>query len=645
MANVVQPPDRAPGGAPRPPPPAASGFEPLRRLYRRYAIVGGVFAAAGVLFAIFAGGGTVWPSSSLMICVGACLAALGGWGLRVGSAAQVLSTSLNLVQAGKLAEASALLDTLDSSTATGVVASRHIQRAMIAVRAGDLDAVLRHTDAVLAVPQRLLFRSTADVQRGSALGMRAWALAAKGDAEGATRAIEAVRASLVPTPESLAHAALAEAMVLERRGDRAALAALLRRERRLLMGGLDLRERAVVRAMQRMLTAAPRSVYRTAADVKKSDADQQPTISEWLDRVAPQLSAFAPRAPAAAPARAEAPPQLTPSPEAVAQVRAQAPPKRRFGPVQRVLVLWALLVAMFLMIYMFMTPAGSFPDPSSLPETMGPLSALWGVAVAGLLVGLFVWVVRRGQAQARTLHRLMSSIAAGEDVDRELMEMAESKQALTAAQAELLRASVADRRGELAEGIARVDAARARLQTEGARAAAAGMLAPALAGLRAHLLAAMGRTDEAAAELAQLPPDYLLLDRTRYAVQLTALLARGDVDGAARLVEATPQELSIGPRDELLRDLVRAATHPEGAGAAEIGRLRAELREDDESRRWIEKVAPALLARFDSATAPEDVEYEENPSEADDARAEDEAAAEEESAAEDASALAGARRS
>lgn len=598
---------RAPGAVERP--LAGSGFAPLRKLYRRYVVIGALFAAGGILLTLLLGGEVTWLLPSLGIGFGGCFVALGVWGLRVGSASQVLSSSLNLVQAGKLAEAGALLDTLEGNTATGVVVSRHIQRAMIAVRRGDLDAVVGHADVVIASPRRVLFRSTYEVQRAAALGLRAWARAAKGDLEGATSDARAVRAAPVPLPEALAHAALAEAMVLERRGERAGLAALLRRDRRLLMGGLDVRERAIVRAMQRLLKAAPRSVYRTAAEPKKLEIEEQPTIAEWLDRIAPQLSAFAPRPRAAAPAPSTAPvPALVPSAEAIARVEAETP-KRSFGRPLKLLALWAVLVTMFLAIWQLMQPERQQEarwEPPPAPPFEGPAGALWGVAAVASLVGLFVWLVLRSQKQTGKLHRLAAAIAAGEDVDAELAEMTASKQDLTAAQAWLLRVAIADRRGQLAQGIAHVDAGRARLRTEGARAAAAGMLAPALTGARAYLLAAMGRVDEAAAELARIPPDYLLLDRTRFAVQLAALLARGDVDGAGRLVEATPQELSIGPRDELLRDLVRAATAPSGAGSAEIARLRDELRDDEESRRWIEQVTPALLARFDQVTGPID---------------------------------------
>ena len=43
---------------------------------------------------------------------------------------------------------------------------------------------------------------------------------------------------------------------------------------------------------------------------------------------------------------------------------------------------------------------------------------------------------------------------------------------------------------------------------------------------------------------------------------------------------------------------------------AELARLREELRDDDEQRLWIERVAPSLLSRFERATAMETAQSE-----------------------------------
>ena len=102
------------------------------------------------------------------------------------------------------------------------------------------------------------------------------------------------------------------------------------------------------------------------------------------------------------------------------------------------------------------------------------------------------------------------------------------------------------------------------------------------------------------------------------------------------LVLATSPDLSIGARDELMRDLVHAVIAPAGTGAGEIARLRDELRDREETRRWIERVTPTLLSRFEhvvqghDATAEDEAAHEEAEAERE-AHAEEEANAAEKS--------------
>lgn len=609
---------------------AASGFAPLRKLYLRNLWLGLAAIAVGVGIAFAGSAMTAWTVTPLVLAAGGFLTALGVWGLRVGAATQVLSSSLNYLQAGKLTEAETLLDSLSRHTATAVKLSVHVQRAMIAVRRGGLDDVLFHTSAILNTPLRVFFRSNQEAQRSAAVGMRAWAHAAKRDTEAALNDIRAAREGEIPTAEGLSHASLAHAMVLEQKGDKAALAAHLARDRRLLLGSLDIRQRAIVRAMQRMLSAPPRSIYRTSADTKNEEPEELPTTAQWISRVAPGLAAFAPQQKGKAASRDGAPemPSL-PEPSVEAQKRALArPPQKMNRRSLKALLVWVILVSGGLAIWQALSePPSSQPRPRAVaPAEPSPLLGLSGVGVLALLVAILGWKIVRNQKQARKLYAVAADFARGADVDAVLLELSNSKLDLVAAQAELLRSAVADRRARFEDGIQYVDAGRARLASEASRAAAAGILTPALTASRAYLLAALGRAEEAAAELLQLPHDYLLLDRTSFAVGLVARLAQGDLEGAARLVEASSPELSMGPRDELLRDLVRAAMSPSGAGAGEIERLRQELREDDESRTWIERVAPALLGRFHEVTAPADLPPEEHEAAAlEEARATEEA--------------------
>ena len=113
--------------------------------------------------------------------------------------------------------------------------------------------------------------------------------------------------------EALARAEVAEAIALERSGDREALAAHLAEKRALLLDSTAPRERAVVRAYQRMLRAPKSSVYRRSASrdaPAAAAADGEPTVADWIARVAPAAAPFAraARAPSpdgAAPASAE----------------------------------------------------------------------------------------------------------------------------------------------------------------------------------------------------------------------------------------------------------------------------------------------------------------------------------------------------
>jgi hypothetical protein len=610
----------------------SSAFEPLYRFFRWRIFIGALLVLAGVAYAAGIGGPLVWFVTSFAFGMGGWLLGYGMWGLRTESANQVLSSSAALLQTGKLAEASALLDTLDRNTSSGVVMRRHLQRAILAERRGDLDAAELHADRAFATPPRhLVFRLADEAQRSTALGLRAWVRAAKGDVEGGMEDVRAVRASSAPAPGALALASLAEAMVLERRGDRTTLGALLRRDRRLLMGGLEVRQRAVVRAMQRLLKAPPKSIYRTAAEPKSLETKDEPAIAEWLSRVAPELSAFAPRRHAGSAEGAH--PVLRPSKKAVARLKAQVQ-HRPSIPLWRVLVLWGVLV--LVVVGLVNLPGADLGRGEQVifSATTGPLSALWGILWTVLVGARFFWALHRIAQRDRKLQELTTAVTLGQDVDSRLAETAASRYDFTAAQAELLRVAVADRRGELQKGLEHADRARARLRTPTMRAAASSFVTPALTGARAYLLAAMGRDDEAAAELTQIPPDYIHHEPTRFSVRLIALVVRGDIEGAARLVEATPPELPIGSRDELVRDLVCAVSSSSGVGAAEIVRLRDELREDEESRRWIEQVAPELLARFAQITTPDDEEEpaEEEPSSGEEASAEEEAAAAEEAA-------------
>lgn len=111
--------------------------------------------------------------------------------------------------------------------------------------------------------------------------------------------------------------------------------------------------------------------------------------------------------------------------------------------------------------------------------------------------------------------------------------------------------------------------ARANEQT---RVAASDIHLPQLACERAIALAALGRAEAAAAELALVEKDhpaYPHLSRDRLRVRLVLLVRRGDFAAAGRLTASRPEELPLSLREELLAHLVRAVAAPESAGAGE----------------------------------------------------------------------------
>jgi hypothetical protein len=159
------------------------------------------------------------------------------------------------------------------------------------------------------------------------------------------------------------------------------------------------------------------------------------------------------------------------------------------------------------------------------------------------------------------------------------------------------------RDGEWEECLAVADRAIARLRAADAtRVAASDLLLPALHARRASALQALGRVHEAHAELALLYeqfPAFPGLPVTHHRVALFRAARRGDLAEVARLADLAGDDLGISVREELLADVARAVCRTGATSAAEVERLRAELRDDPASQRWLVKVCPSLLSGFE----------------------------------------------
>lgn len=581
----------------KPPEEAAAS---LRRAYVQQVWLGVVGLALAATLELIADGTRVWPLSIPFAGFGIGFLVSGLTNLRRGAFFGSLMQAHNLIEAGRMAEAISLLDQLDRCDVSGIVRGRELLRALLAMGRGDLAEVLRRVDAVIERRSDFGEQAVAAEQHVIAHGLRAWARAALADIEGARADIQQVRSAASPTIDSLARASLAEALILEQAGDRPSLGALLRRDRRLLGAALTTRERRIVRALQRTLNVSPQSVYRTP-DVARSAKDETGPVTDWLERVTPRLREFGLRNVGLIPrSHANPAPSLRASRRAV-QSAATAMARASLGGRGLGLLGWIGLIAVLVGAWQLLAGGPS----------VGGVAPLVVVAI-----GLF-WEILRRKKQARRLQYLTNAVVLRENVDAELEQLSRSRAAAIATRAEVLRAVVADQRADFHAVLKHVEAARGYWRGDlGARA----LSLPTLGSIRAEALAALGRVDEAAAELEQLPADFPYLDRARFSVHLNALVARADLEGAGRLVRATSPDISMGPRDELVRDLIRVVTSESGVSDLEVARLRQELREDDEARMWIRRVSPTLLSRFEGTEEEGD---QEEAAEEEDAAAEE----------------------
>jgi hypothetical protein len=582
---------------------------------------------------------------------GACALALGAWtagaGLilvsgvfllsgRVlrasGNAVPAVNTAYNAALEGRLGDAERLLDEVEATRPMRYVQRVvDLQRANIALRRGDLDAAAARVEAAVTVPSGTLTRREERVHVLGGHALRALIFASKGDAERARADIAVVREDPRSTADLLARAAVAEAILLDRAGDRDALAAHLARERRLLLDYTAPRERAVVRAYQRMLRAPRTSVYRQAAPRElERDAHEEPPITDWIARIAPSAAPFV-RVARAATAEAPAPlpaeeKKIEPGLVKLAEERVAGKGAKRVGPrAGKVVALWAVLVVLFVLVWQLQTPTGASSASAPVPE-IGISAVLSAIVV--LFVAVFAALVWRNVRIERRLSAALGTLGRGDEraAEAEFEALTRGPFPLVSAQAHLQLARLAERRADFAAALAHCDAGIGKASAQPTtRAIASSMLLPDLVAERAFVLAATDRRDKARAEmevLAEQFPAYPFRAPAELRAKLVERARLGDLEGAARIVEARKEDVPLPLRDETLADLVRVTARPETAGAGEAERLKEELRLDAGVRAWLEAAAPAVLASF--ARLGDDAER--------DAEAEREALAEEEAA-------------
>jgi chemosensory pili system protein ChpA (sensor histidine kinase/response regulator) len=214
--------------------------------------------------------GRGFPTSLAILGIGLVIAAIGLPGLarRVESAeARTLERARAAEREGNREEAERLLEEIDAASRFAWVKQAVlVERAFLAVRAGALEVAEFHLGVAIAAPLGLLGRGRSRRTLQEARSLRALVRAARGYEAGAREDIAEVRGVRRAKKSALRRAALAEAIDLNRRGDRAGLKELLDRERHRIDKLTRPWERALAAALQQIAHEAEgASVYRQRA--------------------------------------------------------------------------------------------------------------------------------------------------------------------------------------------------------------------------------------------------------------------------------------------------------------------------------------------------------------------------------------------
>ena len=280
-----------------------------------------------------------------------------------------------------------------------------------------------------------------------------------------------------------------------------------------------------------------------------------------------------------------------PSEEAKQSVRAVRP-TRVPGPAKS-LLLWVALIAVFL---------GAFQMSNA-----GPPWLSWGLSMAVLVPLAAYWLITRVWRDAGRVQKALTAWRAGEVEEASRLLDFRPAQAVTRVQACHVRSTIALDRGDMAqvlvecqEGLKALTAARRRLTTMPAPGEGPSEFdfSRRFAGDRAVALAALGRVDEARAELAwagEVPGR-----AQAFRVELFGHLQRGDWSAALLAANAHDPKLPMFFRDEVVVEVLRFVARSEGRDGAEGLATRTELTRAD-TVNYLRNAAPALLHAFEVA--------------------------------------------
>lgn len=492
-----------------------------------------------------------------------------------------------------------------------------IHRGMMAFYRGDPERTVRELADAVAPHDGFWEKSHLSLQRAHALGLRALAYASIGDDARA----EADAAIVETIPEADAGAvgrvALARAVVLSRDGASDALAKHLSTHATLLLETAHPRERILVRALRRLARSRTKSVYREAA--KRSDDVSTGAVADWVARIAPGAAAHAGEE-RFAKALEEAPmPEVSEAAEsALAAERKRAVQDAGRATRKRIrnrllVAIPIVLVAYSVAVWKIFEDRGTAAVEDEVATIRAGIftntAAGSGLAVGflALMTGIMVHRVRQLRRQNLPLLAAHRAAARGDDDEaiRLTTPLVEKAGAIPSATGRLTLATIHERRAEFERALDEAAKAYVPFASGALRAYGTVHMIPSILALRAVSLAALGRDDEARAELGTIlreHRDWANTALTDFRVRLILAVKGGDREAARAIARGRTAELPLPMRDDVLCDLV-LATSGDPFSNDDRERLAGELDDDPRLRAWVDAVAPGLRDRFAAARA------------------------------------------
>lgn len=558
---------------------------------RRVRVLG---ALIGVVMVVVLGAtGAPGPAALALLLLGA-LQYFFFWARRREVGVHLALAALDRTSRGRFDDARTILDAVPPAVLGSVVGQMvDSQRAAMALYEGKIEEAV--TFATRAAKDGARLAAHEEIHRGSALSIRAVALAALGRDEAALSDVRAVREAGLRQAGFVARAALAEAMILARRKEIDRLAELVRVDHPLLFGATSPRERLVARALGRLVSARKRHVYREPA---RRETDELEGEASWVAKLAPEAAAYAKSAPLGA--ATDAPEPVAPE-TTKAAIAAAPKAKRRASAVAAVGI--AVVVVLVAALQIFGLGGGPELDETGGATVRSPwptMAATYAVALAA--AATFV-VVRRRRAfrESATIAQAIEARLRGDLAGARgaLSTLVRSPVPLVKPQALRELAVTAFLEGDFrrAQELAE-DGIKATQMSEAVLALSRPVVLPMLHGELAMALAAQGRIARADEELDLVRrafPTYPFTARDEFRVRLVAAAATGRRDEAARMARERPSDLPLGLEEELLCDALRVYANdplPEG----ERDRILDELRKDSGATRWLDALSPEIRA-------------------------------------------------